>query len=105
MSKSILDELSLYLALSEDVQKNPDQDVFTYQVVDEKGINQVNFKFEGNDPITINNIKVESMKMTSPELKLSLNLSSSFNFLPVIINRVNKENHFYLTLREFKELP
>ena len=105
MSKSILDELSVYLALSEDVQKNPDQDVFTYQVVDEKGINQVNFKFDGNEPITINNIKIESMKMTSPELKLSLNLSRSFNFLPVIINRVNKQNHFYLTLREFKELP
>ena len=104
-SKSILDELSLYLALSEDVKKNPDQDVFTYQVVDEKGINQVNFKFEGNEPITINNIKVESMKMTSPELKLSLNLSKAYNFLPVIINRVNQKNHYRLALREYKELP
>ena len=104
-SKSVLDELSIYLALSEDVQKNPDQDVFTYQIIDEKGINQVNFKFEGNEPIAINNIKIESMKMTSPELKLSVNLSRSFNFLPVIINRDNKQNHFYLTLREFKELP
>ena len=105
MSKSILDELSLYLALSEDVQKNPDQDVFTYQVVDEKGINQVNFKFEGNEPITINNIEIKSMKMTSPELELTLNLSKAYNFLPVMINRVNKKNHFYLTLKEFKELP
>ena len=104
-SKSILDELSVYLALSEDVQKNPDQDVFTYQVVDEKGINRVNFKFEDYETITINNIMIESMKMISSELELTLNLSSSFNFLPVIINRVNKENHFYLTLREFKELP
>jgi len=104
-SKSILDELSVYLALSEDVQKNPNQDVFTYQVIDEKGIKEVNFNFEGYETIIINNIEIESMKITSPELKLSLNLSSSFNFLPVIINRVNKENHFYLTLREFKELP
>ena len=103
-SKSILDELSVYLALSEDVQKNPDQDVFTYQVIDEKGINQINFKFEGNEPITINNIEIESMKMTSPELELTLNLSKAYNFLPVIINRVNKNNHFYLTLREFKKL-
>ena len=105
MSKSILDELSVYLALSEDVQKNPDQDVFTYQVVDEKGINEVNFKFEDYETITINNIKIESMKMSSPELELTLNLSKAYNFLPVIINRVNQENHFYLTLREFKELP
>jgi len=103
-SKSILDELSVYLALSEDVQKNPNQDVFTYQVIDEKGIKQVNFKFEGYETIIINNIEIESMKMTSPELKLSLNLSRSFNFMPVIIYRVNKKNHFYLTLREFKEL-
>ena len=105
MSKSILDELSIYLALSEDVQKNPNQDVFTYQVVDEKGINQVNFKFEDYETITINNIEIESMKMVSPELELTLNLSKAYNFLPAIINRVNKENHFHLTLSQFKELP
>ena len=105
MSKSILDELSIYLALSEDVQKNPNQDVFTYQVVDEKGINQVNFKFEDYETITINNIEIESMKMVSPELELTLNLSKAYNFLPVIINRVNKKNHFRLALSQFKELP
>ena len=105
MSKSILDELSVYLALSEDVQKNPDQDVFTYQVIDEKGINKVNFNFAGNELITIYNIKIESMKMISPELEITLNLSRTYNFLPVIINRVNQKNHYRLTLREFKELP
>ena len=103
-SKIILDELSVYLALSEDVQKNPDQDIFTYQVVDEKGINEVNFKFEGYETITINNIKIVSMKMIGPELKLTLNLSNEHNFLPVIINKVNQENHFRLTLSRFKEL-
>ena len=105
MSKSILDELSIYLALSEDVQKNPDQDIFTYQVIDEKGINQVNFQLEDYETITIHNIEIESMKMISPELELKLNLSKAHNFLPVIINRVNQENHYRLTLREFKELP
>ncbi len=104
-SKSILDELSVYLALSEDVQKNPDQDVFTYQVIDEKGINEVNFKLEDYETITIHNIEIKSMKMISPELGLTLNLSKAHNFLPVIINRVNQENHYRLTLREFKELP
>ena len=104
-SKSILDELSIYLALSEDVQKNPDQDVFTYQVIDEKGINQVNFKLEDYEPITIHNIEIESMKMISPELELTLSLSKAYNFLPVIINRINKKNHFRLTLKEFKALP
>ena len=105
ISKSTLDELSVYLALAEDVQKNPNQDVFTYQVIDEKGINQVNFKFENYETITINNIEIESMKIISPELELSLNLSKAFNFLPVIINRVNKKNHYQLTLSQFKELP
>jgi len=105
MSKSILDELSIYLALSEDVQKNPNQDVFTYQVVDENGINQVNFTFEDYETIIINNIEIESMKMVSPELGLTLNLSKAYNFLPVIINRVNNKNHYRLALREFKELP
>ena len=105
ISKSTLDELSVYLALAEDVQKNPNQDVFTYQVIDEKGINQVNFKFEDYETITINNIEIESMKMISPELELSLNLSKAFNFLPVIINRVNKKNHYQLTLSQFRELP
>ena len=105
MSKSIVDELSVYLALSEDVQKNPDQDVFTYQVIDEKGINQVNFILEDYETITINNINIESMKMISTELQLALNLSKAHNFLPVIINRANKKNHYRLTLKEFKELP
>ena len=105
ISKGILDELSIYLALSEDVQKNPDQDAFTYQVIDEKGINQINFKFEGNETITIHNIEIESMKMISPELEITLNLSRAYNFLPVIIDRVNQKNHYRLTLREFKELP
>jgi hypothetical protein len=105
ISKSILDELSIYLALSEDVQKNPDQDVFTYQVIDEKGINEVHFKLEDYETITIHNIEIKSMKMISPELGLTLNLSKAHNFLPVIINRVNQENHYRLTLREFKELP
>jgi hypothetical protein len=45
------------------------------------------------------------MKMISPELKLSLNLSKEYNYLPVIINRANQQNHYRLTLREFKELP
>jgi len=105
ISKSILDELSIYLALSEDVQKNPDQDIFTYQVIDEKGINEVNFKLEDYETITIHNIEIKSMKMISPELELTLNLSKAHNFLPVIINRVNQENHYRLTLKEFKELP
>ena len=105
MSKSILDELSVYLALSEDVQKNPNQDAFTYQVIDEKGINQVNFKFEGYETIIINNIEIESMKIVSPELKLSLNLSKAYNFLPVIINRISQKNHYRLALIEFRELP
>ena len=105
ISKSILDELSVYLALSEDVQKNPVQDVFTYQVIDEKGINQVNFILEDYETITINNIKIESMKMISTELQLALNLSKAHNFLPVIINRSDKKNHYRLTLKEFKELP
>ena len=104
-SKSILDELSIYLALSEDVQKNPDQDVFTYQVIGEKGIKKVNFKLEDYEPIIIHNIEIESMKMISPELELTLSLSKAYNFLPVIINRINKKNHFRLTLKEFKALP
>ena len=51
------------------------------------------------------NIEIESMKMISPELELTLSLSKAYNFLPVIINRINKKNHFLLTLKEFNELP
>jgi len=69
------------------------------------GINQVNFTFEDYETIIINNIEIESMKMVSPELGLTLNLSKAYNFLPVIINRVNNKNHYRLALREFKELP
>ena len=100
-SKSVLDELNVYLALSEDVQIHPNQDVFTYQVIDERGINQVNFIFEDYETVTINNIEIESMKISSPELKLSLNLSKEYNYLPVIINRVSQNNHYRLSPQSF----
>ena len=42
----LVDQLSVYLALSSDIQKNPGQVEFIYQVVDEDGVEYQKFLVE-----------------------------------------------------------
>ena len=46
----LVDPLSVYLALSNDMLNNPDQNEFTYQVVDQDGVNIFSLELrQGND--------------------------------------------------------
>ena len=49
----LVDQLSVYLALSIDIQKNPDQVEFIYQVVDEDGVEYQKFLVEGYETLNI----------------------------------------------------
>jgi len=104
-SKNILDELSVYLALSEDLQKNPDKAEFSYQVIDEKGVQLVTFTLQGEESININNMSIKSMKFISPELEIALHVSKEYNYIPLIIDRSISKNRFRLILKEFHLLP
>ncbi len=99
---NLVDQLSVYLALSIDIQNNPDQVEFTYQVVDEDGVAYQKFLVEGYQTVTIKEKEIETIVIICPELELTLNLSIEHNFQPVLIHKINGKSEFKLVLKEFK---
>ena len=99
---ALVDQLSVYLALSNDIQKNPGQEEFIYQVADEDGVEYQKFLLEGYETININDIELETVAINCPELELTLNLSIEHNFQPVLIHKINGDSEFKLILKEFK---
>ena len=103
-SKLIVDELNLYLALSENLKKNPNQKEHSFHVVDEKGIQLVTFIKSGEETITIENLDINSIKFSSSELNITLNVSEKYNYIPLIINRNSSKTRFRLVLTSFNPL-
>ena len=99
---NLVDQLSVYLALSIDIQKNPDQAEFIYQVAEEDGVEYQKFLVEGYQTVTIEENEIETIVIKCPELELTLNLSIEHNFQPVLINKINGNSEFKLILKEFK---
>ena len=99
---NLVDQLSVYLALSMDIQKNPDQEEFIYQVADEDGVEYQKFLVEGYQTVTIQDSEMETIVINCPELELTLNLSVEHNFQPVLIHKINGNSEFKLVLKEFK---
>jgi len=97
----LVDQLSVYLALSSDIQKNPDQVEFIYQVVDEDGVEYQKFLVKGYETLNINDNEIETIVINCPELELTLNLSVQHNFQPVLIHKINGNSEFRLELKEF----
>jgi len=98
----LVDPLSVYLALSNDMINKPDQLEFTYQVVDEVGVKYLQFKLDGPEKIMINEREIDTIRVVCDELQLTLNLSIRENFQPVRINKINGKNAFTMTLIEFE---
>jgi len=99
---NLVDQLSVYLALSIDIQKNPDQAEFIYQVADEDGVEYQKFLVRGYETLNINDNEIETIVINCPELELTLNLSVQHNFQPVLIHKINGNSEFKLLLKEFK---
>lgn len=97
----LVDPLSVYLALSNDIRKKPDQLEFTYQVVDQVGVKYLKFLVDGFESININENEIETVKVYCEELQLTLNLSLHDNFQPVTIRKINGKNEFIMILKEF----
>ena len=99
----LVDQLSVYLALSNNIQKNPELKEFTYQVVDQDGVKYLNFLVEGSETIVINDHEIETVKVFCEDLKLTLNLSINDNLQPVRIHKINGKTEFTMVLKEFTE--
>ena len=99
---TLVDELSVYLALSQDIKNNPSHSEFTYQVALEDKVKFQTFIVEGNEVITINNEEINTTLVNCPDLDLTLNLYQELEFLPVLINKINKKNTFRMVLQSFE---
>jgi len=98
----LVDTLSVYLALSNDMINKPNELEYTYQVVDEVGVKYLQFKLDGSEKILINEIEIETIRVICDELKLTLNLSIKDNFQPIRIHKLNGKTAFTMTLIEFE---
>ena len=98
----LVDQLSVYLALSIDIQQNPDQVEFIYQVVDQDGVKYQKFLVEGYETIKIENKEIKTIQVHCKDLKLTLNLSVENNLQPVLIKKVNGKTKFILILKDFE---
>ena len=98
----LVDPLSVYLALSNDMLKNVDQSEFTYQVVDQDGVKYLKFIVDGHEEISINAREIDTIRVRCEELELALNLSVNDNYQPVRIHKVNGKTEFTMLLIEFR---
>ena len=96
--------MSVYLALSQDVKNNLDAKEFIYQVGSEEKVKFQTFNINGKEKITIGGEIIDTILVNCPELNLTLNLSEKHNYLPVLIEKINKKNNFRIVLNsiEFK---
>ncbi|MDC0239296.1 DUF3108 domain-containing protein [Candidatus Thioglobus sp.] len=102
-SSNIVDALSVYLNISEDIQKDPNKKVFSYQIVDKKGVHQREFVIEGFETIIIDNKEFETIRIACPKLSLIFNVSKNHNFMPVSINKTNGKNNYRFTLKDYNQ--
>ena len=98
----LVDPLSVYLALSNDMLNKPNQSEFTYQVVNQDGVKYLKFRVTGQENISINGSEIDTIRVSCEELELTLNLSVKDNFQPVKIHKINGKTEFTMLLIEFR---
>ena len=98
----IADALSIYLKISQEIKLNPNKKFIIFNVVDKKGVKSRRFNIEGNEIININNVQVETIKVSCPEARLTFNVSKNHNYIPIMINKINGKTEFKLTLKDYK---
>ncbi|WP_416677582.1 DUF3108 domain-containing protein [Candidatus Pseudothioglobus sp. Uisw_016] len=98
----LVDPLSVYLALSNDMNNKPSEEEFIYQVVDKTGVKYLKFKSLGAENISINDIEFETIKVVCEDLQLTLNLSINENFQPIKIHKINGKTAFTMVLIGFE---
>ena len=94
----LVDPLSVYLALSNDMLNKPNQSEFTYQVVNQDGVKYLKFRVTGQENISINGSEIDTIRVSCEELELTLNLSVKDNFQPVKIHKINGKTEFTMLL-------
>jgi hypothetical protein len=97
----LVDSLTVYLALANDMENYPSNSEFTYQVVDQDGVEYLTFEAIGPEIVIINKVKIPTIRVECNELNLILNLSINNNFQPIKIQKLNGKTQFTMNLIEF----
>ncbi|BBB22338.1 conserved hypothetical protein [Abyssogena phaseoliformis symbiont OG214] len=96
---NIVDPLSLFLALSNDLEHSPNQSIFTYQVANGKSIEQHQYKRANERLIKINNQSVKAIKISrinASNNNIKAYFLPKYGYLPALIERnKNGKNYTY----------
>nr|BBA26277.1 conserved hypothetical protein [bacterium symbiont of Abyssogena mariana] len=104
---NIVDPLSLFLALSNDLEHNPNQSIFTYQVANGKSIEQHQYKRTNGHLLKINDQSVKAIKVSrinANNNNIKAYFLPKYQYLPVLIeqNKGNKRYTYTLTNLQIK---
>jgi len=101
---NIVDSLSLFLALSHDLQKYPNKIIFDYQVANGKSIEQQQYKRISNETINIGNKPIDVIKVTKigPNSNIQAFFSPKYQYLPVFIEKKRGKKNYSYKIIELK---
>ena len=98
---SVVDPLSLFLALAHDLKKAPEKSEFHYQVADGKSIEQQYYKKTGNQSISLNQKKFNAIKIEKigEGDQLEAYFLPEYQYLPISIKQVKngRDYHYQIT--------
>ena len=95
---SVVDPLSLFLALAHDLEKAPDKTEFFYQVANGQSVKQHHYKKTGNQLISLNQKTIKAIKIEKigDGDKLEAYFLPEYQYLPISIKQVkNGRNYLY----------
>jgi hypothetical protein len=101
---NIVDSLSLFLALSQDLQKYPNKTIFDYQVADGKSIEQQQYKRISNETINVGNKPTDVIKVTKigSNGNIQAFFSPKYQYLPVLIEKKRGNKNYNYKIIQLK---
>jgi len=102
---NIVDPLSLFLALSYDLESKPEQTKFSYQVADGKSVEQQHFQKTENQTIRINNQTFDAIRVdriNQDDNNMQAYFLSEYRYLPVIIKQTKGTKKYRYEIKDFK---
>ena len=100
---NIVDPLSLFLALSYDLQDKPDQLEFSYQIADGKSIDQHDYKKTENQAIKINGQTFNATRVdriNNKDNNMQAYFLSEYRYLPVIIKQAKGSKKYRYEIKD-----
>lgn len=101
---SVVDPLSLFLALAHDLKKTPEKSEFHYQVANGKSIKQHHYKKTGNQSISLNQKTIKAIKIEKigDGDKLEAYFLPEYQYLPISIKQVKNGRNYHYKITNYQ---